>query len=65
MIILTSREMYNIINTIHPENPHSSAKTQKIKSVFCSGTCLNLSLLKVPFKNPFPKISPEPTADND
>ena len=43
---------YKEININEPKNPHSSAKTQKIKSVFCSGTCLYLSLLKVPFKYP-------------
>ena len=45
---------------IEPIKPHSSPMVQKMKSVLCSGTKLNL--VWVPPKNPFPKNPPEPIA---
>ena len=45
---------------IDARNPPSSPITQKIKSVWCSGTKFNR--FWVPHKRPFPHSSPEPTA---
>ena len=46
-----------------PTKPHSSAKTEKTKSVCCSGK--NFNWVWEPLKKPLPKISPEPTAIMD
>ena len=43
-----------------PKKPHSSPTVQKIKSVLCSGTKLNL--VCVPCKKPLPENPPEPMA---
>ena len=45
---------------IVPANPHSSANTEKMKSVCCSGR--KFRWFWVPCRNPFPQSIPEPTA---
>ncbi len=52
-----------IIRINAPTKPHSSAKTEKTKSVCCSGR--NFNCVCVPRKNPFPMIPPDPTAMMD
>ena len=49
-----------IINNKTPRNPSSSAKTEKIKSVDCSGT--KSSCDWEPFVRPLPVKPPEPIA---
>ena len=43
-----------------PRKPHSSPTVQKMKSVLCSGTKLNL--VCVPSRKPLPLKPPEPIA---
>ena len=50
----------SIITVNAPIRPHSSASTEKIKSVCCSGK--NDNTFCDPFKNPFPVIIPDPMA---
>ncbi len=57
---LKNNKIYKINNIVAPKNPHSSHKTEKIKSVLLSGK--NLSLFCVPFKNPLPNKPPDPIA---
>jgi len=59
-IIRIIKARNSIITTIEPTNPHSSPTVQKMKSVLCSGTKLNL--VYVPFKKPLPQNPPEPIA---
>ena len=53
----------NSTTTIDPMKPHSSAKTENMKSVCCSGR--NDSLFCGPSPNPWPSHPPEPIATRD
>ena len=59
-IILHIRNMYRMITTHDPTNPHSSPMVQKMKSVLCSGT--NPYVVCVPLRYPFPVRPPDPIA---
>ena len=58
IMILKNNIAYSKITNNAPARPHSSHKTEKIKSVLLSGK--NNNLFCVPFKNPLPKKPPEP-----
>lgn len=60
IIIRIIKPIIKTITRVLPTKPHSSPTVQKIKSVLCSGT--NLNLVCVPFKNPLPANPPEPMA---
>ena len=63
LIILNIKIAYIASNIIEPINPNSSENNVNIKSVCFSGK--NSKYPWVPFKKPFPKRRPDPTAIYD
>ena len=59
-IILSIRVKNSASKPNDPKNPHSSPMVQKMKSVLCSGT--NLNLVCVPWRYPLPEKPPDPMA---
>src|SRR4051795_2516850 len=56
----TIRNRYNVSTTLTPTKPHSSPRTEKMKSVCRAGRYSRLTC--VPCRNPLPVMPPEPVA---